>query len=502
MQYALDSLVTIDINRPAVIDAYVELELVSQSHPDGARNMGKNDLWIAACARAANVTLLTTDEDFAHLPLADTALAVRPWVPDSGWPIDGDVLHPFYVRACAQLGIDPWDREGNEPSPMPPELPRPLSSPPRAFETRIYQIKRGAHFGEQHRESLTEADDVVVLTHATCTELLADDRRVERAILRTLTGKHIEVNAKTFVLATGGIENVRLLLVSNRAHERGLGNARDLVGRYYMDHPELSVGEAMLWPGWELDLYAGHRLDERRTQLGALFSTAAHQRAQGLLATGIQLGRAGRRWGSPEGRTIDHAVATAGFWLDCARAGARDGACLPSTQKTSLFVRSEQAPDRSNRVVLGAERDALGIPLPRLEWRMNALDCESLARTVRAFGEAIHRDGLGRFRPFLADTDLRQLDVTFGFALTDEQRDRIPRDRRPTILLWGHHMGTTRMSEGPDRGVVDPHCRVHGMANLYVAGSSVFPTGGAENPTLTIVALALRLADRLRDALA
>lgn len=114
---------------------------------------------------------------------------------------------------------------------------------------------------------------------------------------------------------------------------------------------------------------------------------------------------------------------------------------------------------------------------------------------------AIHRDGLGRFRSFVANTDLRQLDVTYGFALTDEQRDRIPLERRPTILLWGHHMGTTRMSEGPDRGVVDPDCRVHGMGNLYVAGSSVFPTGGAANPTLTIVALALRLGDRLRSVL-
>jgi len=430
------------------------------------------------------------------LPLSDETFAARPWVPDSGWPIDGDVLHPFYVRACQQLGIDPWNRGADEPSPA-PELPHlPLASPPHAFETRIYQIKRGVHFGEQHRESLTAADDVVVLTHATCTELRADDRRIERAILRTLTGKRIEVVAKAFVLATGGIENARLLLVSN-----GIGNARDLVGRYYMDHPELTVGEAMLWPGWELELYAGQRLDERRTQLGALFATPEHQRAQEILQAGIQLQRAGQRWGSPESRANDHAVATAGFWLDCARAGAREGACVPAAQKTSLFVRSEQAPERNNRVVLGAERDAFGAPLPRLEWRMHVIDHVSLQRTARAFGDAIHRDGLGRFRSFVAEADFGQIDVTYGYAQSDEQRDRTPRERRPVILLWGHHMGTTRMSDGADRGVVDRDCRVHGMGNLWVAGSSVFPTGGAENPTLTIVALALRLADHLRESL-
>jgi choline dehydrogenase-like flavoprotein len=436
------------------------------------------------------------------LPLADSVLAARPWVPDSGWPIDGDALHPYFDRACAQLGLDPWTRDASEPSPA-PELPRlVLSTPPRAFETRIYQIKRGAHFGEQHRESLTEADDVVVLTHATCTELRAGERQVERVVLRTLTGKRIEVEAKAFVLATGGIENARLLLASTGTHANGLGNHRDLVGRYYMDHPELLVGEAVLWPGWELELYAGHRLDPQRTQLGALFPTAAHQRAEGLLAAGIQLVRMGTRWGSPESPAIDHAVASAGFWLDCGRTGAREGACLPAAQKTGLFVRSEQAPARDNRVVLGAERDAFGVPLPRLEWRMNELDGTSLSRTVQAFGDAIHCDGLGRFRSFLADVDPRQLDATYGVALSDEQRDRIVLERRPVILVWGHHMGTTRMSEGPDRGVVDPHCRVHDLGNLYVAGSSVFPTGGAENPTLTIVALALRLADRLRAVLA
>jgi choline dehydrogenase-like flavoprotein len=436
------------------------------------------------------------------LPLADTTFAVRPWVPNSGWPIDGDVLHPFYVRACQQLGIDPWDRGGYAPIPA-PELPRlSLSVPLRELETRIYQIERGVHFGERHRESLTTADDVVVLTHATCVELRADERRVERAILRTLAGKQLEVEAKTFVLATGGIENARLLLVSTRNHTNGIGNARDLVGRYYMDHPELNAGEAVLWPGWELELYAGRRVDERRTQLGALFPTAEYQRAHRVLEGGIQLQpRTGPRWGTPESRRGDHAVATAGFWLDCARAGDREGACLPAVQKTSLFIRSEQAPDRSNRVVLTAERDALGVPLPRLEWRMLELDRTSLQRTVRAFGDAIHYEGLGRIRSFLATLDPGQLDVTYGFALTDEQRDRIHFERRPTILLWGHHMGTTRMSDSPDRGVVDADCRVHGMGNLYVAGSSVFPTGGAANPTLTIVALALRLSDRLRETL-
>ncbi|MCX4246596.1 GMC oxidoreductase [Paraliomyxa miuraensis] len=434
------------------------------------------------------------------LPLSAATFAERPWVPDSGWPIDGTELHPFYERACIQIGIDPWDPDACDPIPS-PELPRlSLASPSDEFETRVYQIRRRTHFGDQFRDMLTEADDVTLLTHATCTELRASERAVDHALLRTLTGKRIEVQANAFVLATGGIENARLLLASTQGRPKGLGNDRDLVGRYYMDHPELLVGEALLWPGWDLDLYAGHRLEDRLVQMGAMFTTTAHQRARGLLQAGIQLGRAGSRWGNPQTHATDHAVAAAAFWLDCARGGAREGACVPSAQKTSLFVRSEQAPAPDNRVTLAEERDAFDTPLPRLQWRMNELDCVSLQHTVQAFGDALLREGLGRLRSFLTHTDLRHVDTIYGPSLTDEQRERINLEQRPTILVWGHHMGTTRMSDDPARGVVDRHCQVHGVDNLHVAGSSVFPTGGAANPTLTIVALALRLADRLRTA--
>ncbi|MEM9454885.1 MAG: GMC family oxidoreductase [Myxococcota bacterium] len=431
------------------------------------------------------------------LPLADPTFEARPWVPNSGWPIDGDVLHSYYQAACEFVGIEPWGRQGQLT--RSPELTTlEFSQHPGRFETRIYQVKRRAHFGRRHRDTLTEAEGVILLTHATCTGLEVTGPRVERAVVRTLTERRIAVDAKIFVLAAGGIENARLLLVSNDAHPKGVGNIHDRVGRFYMDHPELTVAEAMVWPGWDLDLYLRGRLGDDSVGFGALFPTPSFARERGLLQAGIQIRRSGHRWGTPQGRSLDRAVTTASFRFDCVRGAHPKGACLPAMQRAALFARSEQAPDPANRVVLGETKDVFGVRQPRLEWRMNALDARSLKQTVQELARAIYRDGLGRVRSFLDHQEIQTLDATYGPSMEWEDYDRIHHERRPKILLWGHHMGTTRMADSPRHGVVDRNCAVHGIANLYIAGSSVFPTGGAANPTLTIVALALRLAEHLQ----
>jgi choline dehydrogenase-like flavoprotein len=133
-------------------------------------------------------------------------------------------------------------------------------------------------------------------------------------------------------------------------------------------------------------------------------------------------------------------------------------------------------------VLLDGERDALGMPRIRLDWRLTDLDRRSLLRTHEALAKEFGRTGLGRIQ-----IEAWLQDDKAGWS--DE-------------LSGGYHpMGTTRMADDPRRGVVDRHCRVHGLTNLYVAGSSVFPTGGSANPTLTIVALALRLAEHLKAEL-
>jgi choline dehydrogenase-like flavoprotein len=142
----------------------------------------------------------------------------------------------------------------------------------------------------------------------------------------------------------------------------------------------------------------------------------------------------------------------------------------PRSRAYRVTINLEQAPDRNNRVTLSSRKDRFDQPLPRLDWRWNPID-ESSRGGVRALiRESLESAGFGR-------------------VVSTEQARPDPNAH--------HHAGTTRMSRDPADGVVDQSCRLHGMENLYLAGASVFPTAGFANPTLTILALALRLADHL-----
>jgi len=157
---------------------------------------------------------------------------------------------------------------------------------------------------------------------------------------------------------------------------------------------------------------------------------------------------------------------------------AAEGESLPAVEAV-MGLASEQTPNPTSRVTLSATRDALGQRRVRLDWRLVPEDLASVRRVLKLWGASLARSGLGHLR------------------LVSPTRD----DPWPGAIGWGnHHMGTTRMAADPTRGVVNAQGRVHGIANLYIAGSSVFPTAGAANPTLTIVALAVRLAEHLQEA--
>jgi choline dehydrogenase-like flavoprotein len=135
----------------------------------------------------------------------------------------------------------------------------------------------------------------------------------------------------------------------------------------------------------------------------------------------------------------------------------------------------EQVPNPQSRVYLGDARDRLGMPRLVLDWKVGSQETAPLLRLHELLDSHLRRNGLGRLDYSAAQfSALRYTDAS-------------------------HHLGTTRMSADPREGVVDEHCRVHDVANLYIAGSGVFPTAGHANPTLTIVALALRLAAHLKD---
>ena len=184
-------------------------------------------------------------------------------------------------------------------------------------------------------------------------------------------------------------------------------------------------------------------------------------------------------------RSVHYGVATPGLARHALRAvlGApqilRHYATWRSGRPPEVFgidVMAEQAPTMSSRVRLARRRDRLGVPMTILDWRLTSIDWDSIRRTVEIFGDAVREAGVGT------------VISTLGVG-----------KHPPAVFGNWHHLGTTRMHHDPARGVVDENCRVHEMTNLYIAGGSVFPTGGYANPSLTIVALSLRLADHLRS---
>jgi len=426
-------------------------------------------------------------------PLTPIDFEARDWIPHSGWPITRADLDPYYQRAQVLTETGPFRYDATE------FWEKTLDTKMVPFSrglitTTFFQYSPPTRFGTRYREGIERASNVHTLLHATVTEIETGESGSTVTGLRvaTLEGPSFRVRARRYVLATGAIENARLLLLSNRTQPAGVGNDHDLVGRYFMEHPHLPGVASLVMPRPEAfhAIYTQHLLLADNIVHSALIPTDALLRRERLQHAVFTIGVMGvynadnlaapapadeerardifelqRDLGPP--RATDHPPAGYNDWPPAGTLGA----------SCALGCACEQAPNPDSRVTLAEERDALGLRHARLDWRITETDKRSLNRIVHALAEEFGALGLGRLRPALSDDGVWPEEVLGGY----------------------HHMGTTRMAASPEHGVVNADCRVHGIDNLYIAGSSVFTTGGASNPTLTIVALALRLADHLRE---
>ena len=408
-------------------------------------------------------------------PLDELDLETRPWVPDSGWPLGKEELLPYYRRAHSVCALGPHDYELSSWEKRLGCMRLPL--PPERVETGMYQVN-AVRFGRRWRQELARAPRVRVILHSNLLEIVTDvNARVVTGLrVGTLRGTRFSVVARSYILAAGGVENARLLLLSHGGPRAGLGNDHDLVGRYFMEHVHFPSG-ALVLPDPCPARIALYRCARRRA-VARLFLPAAVQARERLLNASVALdpGVTGTR-----GRLV-RALWTAGNGIRRSARGFtwHGGRRPPRARTLRLHYTLEQAPNPESRVTLAADRDALGLHRARLDWRMTALEPETFRRCRRLIDEAFRRTKLG----WIEADPLERADIWPPPPLQGHR---------------GHHMGTTRMSPDPRRGVVDQHCRVHGITNLYVAGSSVFPTAGAGTPTLTILALALRLADHIKS---
>ena len=438
------------------------------------------------------------------IPLDPIDFKKRDWVPHSGWPITAEDLAPWYKKAQETLqlgsynyGEDLWDEIGDTPPGFSP------GSLGTAF-WRFDNVKE--RFSWSRCSDLVASKTVNVVLHANAVHIQASEyaNSVQHIEVRALSGEIVQIQARHFVLACGAIENARLMLASSDVEPTGIGNSRDQVGRYFMEHPHGRVGFIETERPFDLWALFRKRFRPGQTDIApSLVASEALQQRLGVLnsAMTFKLQRDPRRGVSLDrraylslkhslnptrsGRMLWHAYRSVRAFLQrhlrlpVERARVKYG-------KAGLYVmtRAEQAPNPDSRVKLSADMDSFGKPRADLDWRLNAQDKQTVKKLGQALGSELEQLSLGKLH--LSDW------------LNTESLDW-PVD--PTVSnhpIGGyHHMGTTRMSDDPSRGVVDRNLGVHGYSNLHIAGSSVFPTGGWANPTLTIVALSHRLADYL-----
>jgi choline dehydrogenase-like flavoprotein len=412
-------------------------------------------------------------------PLDALDLVARPWVPHSGWPLTAKELLPYYQRAhavceleaCA-YGPGDWEQSLDAAS---------LPLPRDRVVGKSYRLSPPTRFGRIYGETLGTAQ---ILLHANAIEIEANATATSVTRLRVgcLSGNRFSVKARHYVIAAGGVENARLLLLSDRVQPAGLGNEHDLVGRYFMDHIHFPAATLALSAQAARALTAHFRSAGRALPRLAL-SAGAQQREQ-LLNHSIMLTPV--RWYDRLASAVGKRLARHAHALgDRLPRDFDPGITLPAgilargaPRRWRIHHTFEQGPNPESRLTLSTQRDALGMRRVRLEWRTTPLDELTAERVPQLVGAEFESAGLGSIEHAAGSNTWPP---------------------HPVQGLRGHHMGTTRMSMEARHGVVDPHCRVHGVANLFVAGSSVFPTAGAGTPTLTIVALAMRLADHLKS---
>ncbi|HEX2763593.1 MAG TPA: GMC family oxidoreductase [Allosphingosinicella sp.] len=418
----------------------------------------------------------------------------RDYLPFSGWPIGWDELERYYEQARPWFGL-PRERfcaDALRGAGVP--LPR-----FEALETPLWTFdRRFNRFAWESCADLAADPKCQIVTHATVTAIRREGSGIEAVEARSLRKGRLTVKARQFVLAAGGIENPRLLLAS------GLGG--EATGRYFMEHPHARGGRVVRADAWTLLKAFGRRHRVAGQDLAALISPSAElQRREGILNSSLTI--VARQ---PQGRRqfigmkaysgIKHKIAPTRsgrtLWMMTKKAAGwaqrHIDPARPSllhklgSVEVALLVRGEQAPNPDSRITLSGERDATGVPRVRLDWRLSEIDVRSVAVLVETLGRELERLGLGKVEPaqWLSGTEWR----------TDPLVSSHP-------IGGYHHMGTTRMGTDPNTTVTDGDGRLHGLGNLWVAGSSLFPTGGWANPTLTIVALALRSAERISTRL-
>lgn len=453
----------------------------------------------------------------------------RSWIPDSGWPFDLGDLGNYVARANELSEAGGCDFDART------VFPRTQKEILNGFdndELVSWPLERWSiptDYSKRYHRELDEAGNVRVLLYASAIHLQMenDGQRLAHVKAACSPGTDFSIQAKNTVVACGALENARLLLASRDVLPSGIGNEHDLVGRYYQSHRFGVCGYAELKDpskGFVYDfekdgegVYCRRRFwltpeAQEKHQVGNVvgffFRTVSgaseHRNAMVSMIMLVKTVLGGAKKGPKRLFQIlsdQRSELASHLWIVIKDGPSIFGQLagvaytrffqkrrlpmiLPSrkSNRFPLFFQTEHAPLRDSRVVLDeSSLDDFGMPRLEAQIRFSDIDFRTIRTFIHAFKKRLEESGMGSFHLSAAD------------------REFLENPENAQFNSNSHNIGTTRIAEHPDEGVVDVDCKIHGVENLYMAGSSVFPTSSHANPTLMIIALSLRLAEHLKS---
>lgn len=401
------------------------------------------------------------------LPLDEKDYRKKEYLPHSGWPISKANLDPYLNDALEAADV-----------PSPESIGRSILddviTEEVGFEKFQMLYSPFTRFGVKYRSRLEGQSNITCVLNASVTDIkMHDNLEDAKSVLCTgYDGRSLEINASTFVLCTGGIENPRLLLNFNKQIKSGIGNQNDLVGRFFTEHPHFTVANYILEDNLEVPKYS-------------FFSPSLkYMEEEKILNFGLRVFRI-----SKVGEELSFKDKLREMLCDVSftrrAAETLKGKEMTCDVEGKIRIASEQALNENSRITLNDEIDSLGMKKANLHWQLSEVDRKTLLSPTLKIAALFATKNIGRVK--LVDWLLNLND----YPIPGEDE-----------VAGHHHMCTTRMSDSPATGVVDQNLKIFGTNNIYVSGSSVFGTGGHANPTLTIIQLTLRLANHMNDILA
>ena len=430
-------------------------------------------------------------------PMEAIDLEQRPWIENSGWPFTIEALDRYYRDAAFLLGLPGFEFfQGDYLDALCKEEKRNTFSQLDDLQPRNFQWAQNSFSVSNYlTKKCKKLRNLRIFLNARVSNLEESEntKEIKAAVVRKPDGKVIRILARQFILAAGGIETPRIMLSSQDVRKTGIGNDRDVVGRYFSTHPKADMAALILKNSVKLNhaFFVDKPLKSGRCRLGLGFSKEA-QKNYHLLNHYVQLSpileyQATRIFDGLKNSNLTSSYLInknellTGYLPSLGKFAygilGRIAKLQPRTRKFILRTFLDQYPNPDNRVQLSEDFTIYGTRKASISWKYSSEDKESVLKFFNKMDESLRTAGIGRI----------------------EYSGLKSHDEWPLIGIHSHFMGTTRFGTNKSISVTDGNCAVHDIKNLYIAGPSLFPTYGFANPFLTITALSLRLGEYLLE---